>query len=161
MVLKAGVSSNLVHLSEEEKSTFEKHQNELHEAELERWFDLIKSAIGELSRSEFPRYVVEVCMLRITRPEPRMSFKELVDRLEALEARLSGGTVVASGGGGAGINRSTEAPSTTAKSIPAPKLMKAASKSDKPRLGSFGSGVEAKKALYGSGHHAVCKSLYG
>jgi DNA polymerase-3 subunit gamma/tau len=53
--------------------------------ELDRWFEMIKQALSNLSRVEFPRFVLEVLFLRITRQAPRMELDQLISRLESLE----------------------------------------------------------------------------
>lgn len=61
----------------------------LDQSELERWFDLLKYTCQEVSRVQFPRYLMEVTFLKITKKEQRVPISQLLDRLEKLEKSVT------------------------------------------------------------------------
>lgn len=74
-----------VAMPEDEKKRLSELCVDIDVQELERWFDLLKNAISSLSRVEFPRYVLEVTFIRITRQTARVSFAQLIEKIEQLE----------------------------------------------------------------------------
>jgi DNA polymerase-3 subunit gamma/tau len=90
LVLRSGAPEDLVRATPDELARMKGWLPELDERELERWFDLLKSALGEVGRAEFPRFLLEVAFLKMTRVETRFPLAQLADRLELLESRLSG-----------------------------------------------------------------------
>ncbi|MEZ4705339.1 MAG: DNA polymerase III subunit gamma/tau [Bdellovibrionota bacterium] len=92
LLLKAGVSSDLIAMSEEELAWLREKAQASSESELERWFDLLKNAISWMGRVEFPRYLLEVTFIRMTRKLHDLPITDLLDRLEQLEKKISTGT---------------------------------------------------------------------
>lgn len=99
-----------VALPQDEQKRLSDFANSLAVEELERWFELIKNALSGLSRVEFPRYLLELTFIRITRKRERMSFQTLMDRMEALEKNQRHGAPA-----------SSPKPSTTASQASAPQ----------------------------------------
>jgi|GEM_PF-6907410 len=58
--------------------------------EIERWFDLIKDTLYQLSRVEFPRYLIEALFVRVTRKVSHHAYAALIEKLEVLEKNLRG-----------------------------------------------------------------------
>ncbi len=92
LVLRTGAAESLVSATSDELAELKKWAGEVSELELERWFDLLRYAAGDVSRVEFPRYVMEVTFLRITRNEPHLPIQTILDRLESLEKRTGSST---------------------------------------------------------------------
>ncbi|HSA20996.1 MAG TPA: DNA polymerase III subunit gamma/tau, partial [Myxococcota bacterium] len=94
-------------------------------AEALRWhqvFDVLLRAAEELARSPFPRLILETALLRLVTLESAVGLDSLVQRLEALAARVGGGG--GPGGGGTGTARTGEkterrAPPANAQAVPA------------------------------------------
>lgn len=95
LVLKAGGKETLVRATGPEREQLKTWAHALSEEELERWFDLLRGALSGLSRTEFPRYLLEITFLKLTRKKARVPAGELIQRLESLEKRLSKSTTVA------------------------------------------------------------------
>jgi DNA polymerase-3 subunit gamma/tau len=60
-------------------------------ADLQRWFRILLEALDELSRSPYPRLVLEMAVVRMATLTPLVPIDQLVARLEALERRGGGG----------------------------------------------------------------------
>ncbi|MFH1016670.1 MAG: DNA polymerase III subunit gamma/tau [Pseudomonadota bacterium] len=88
LVLKGGADERIVKATADEREHLKKLASGVEEAEIERWFDLLKGALLEIGRTDFPRFLVEVNFLKITRQSPRIPLSELTGRLERLEAKL-------------------------------------------------------------------------
>ena len=115
LVLKSGAEVKLIQAAPDELAQLQTWAAKAGEAEIERWFDLLRHATESIGRSEFPRYVIEVAFLKAARDEPRIPLSSLVDRLESLEKRL-GGNISANPGSGREV---VSAPKTTpSKTIP-------------------------------------------
>jgi DNA polymerase-3 subunit gamma/tau len=93
LILKSGAPESLVRATEDELSRMRGWSGELDEAELERWFDILKGAQNDIGRAEFPRFLMEVAFLKMARTENRFPLAQLVDRLDLLESKLSGKVV--------------------------------------------------------------------
>ncbi len=94
LILKSGANDRLIRLTKEELQRLKDFAQKLSEAELERWFDLLRFSISDIGRVAFPRYVMEVTFLKITREEARIPLSQLTERLEALEKKLSENPIV-------------------------------------------------------------------
>lgn len=90
VVLKATQESKLLNSTPDEISRMQAWVGKLELNELERWFELLKYACQEVSRVQFPRYLMEVTFLKITKKEPRIPISQLLDRLEKLEKGMGG-----------------------------------------------------------------------
>lgn len=89
LVLKSGAPEELVRATPDELHRMKEWLGELQEEEVERWFDLLRGVLNEVGRSEFPRFLMEVTFLKMTRSETRLPLTQLVDRLELLESKLA------------------------------------------------------------------------
>lgn len=87
IVYKHSPKKELLALSPDELSLVEKWIPSIETEELERWFDLVKSALMSMGRVEFPRYVIEVTFLKITRKSRRVSVQGLLDKLDEMEGK--------------------------------------------------------------------------
>ncbi|MFH1262792.1 MAG: DNA polymerase III subunit gamma/tau [Pseudomonadota bacterium] len=90
LVLKGGGNDELVRATPDELARMKGWLTDLNEAELERWFDLLRLALNDVGRSEHPRFLMEATFLKMTRTETRLPLSELVGRLELLESRIAG-----------------------------------------------------------------------
>ncbi|MCB0271749.1 MAG: DNA polymerase III subunit gamma/tau [Bdellovibrionales bacterium] len=91
VILKTCGDVKWLTLPDDEKLRLQKYAQDASIQELERWFDLLKNVISSLSRVEFPRYVIEVAFIRITRPTQKIPFDEILGKIEQLEKKLSQG----------------------------------------------------------------------
>ncbi|MCC7460542.1 MAG: hypothetical protein IT286_04480, partial [Proteobacteria bacterium] len=89
IVYKHSPKKELVALSPDELSLIEGWIPKVESEELERWFDLIKGALMSLGRIEFPRYVIEVTFLKITRNSKRVMIQDLLNKLDQMEGKPS------------------------------------------------------------------------
>jgi|JI10StandDraft_1071094.scaffolds.fasta_scaffold232501_2 DNA polymerase-3 subunit gamma/tau len=87
IVYKHSPKKELVALSPDEIALLEGWLPKIETEELERWFDLIKSALMSMGRVEFPRYVIEVTYLKITRKSKQVMIQGLLDRLDQMEGK--------------------------------------------------------------------------
>jgi DNA polymerase-3 subunit gamma/tau len=90
IVYKHSPKKELVALSPDEIALLEGWIPNIESEELERWFDLIKSALMSMGRVEFPRYVIEVTYLKITRKSKQVMIQGLLDRLDKMEGKTGG-----------------------------------------------------------------------
>lgn len=124
LLLRAGADAKLVHATEEERKTLATWARQVDEAELERWFDLLKIAAADVSRVEFPRYVIDVTFLKATRVIPRIPLSEIVERLEAVTSGKPSvrptSTTPVSGGGPVRMPPTPTAPASGAAPSAAP-----------------------------------------
>jgi DNA polymerase III subunit gamma/tau len=90
LVLKGGAPEELIRATPDEIGRLKEWMIALDEAELERWFDLLRMVLNDIGRAEFPRFLMEVAFLKMTRIETRLPLSELMGRLELLESKLSG-----------------------------------------------------------------------
>ena len=65
--------------------------------ELELMIRILQQAEGEMRRAAQPRFLLEMALIRLTEIRQLQGLGEILDRLVALEARLAGGGVAASG----------------------------------------------------------------
>ncbi|MBI5548517.1 MAG: DNA polymerase III subunit gamma/tau [Deltaproteobacteria bacterium] len=79
-------------LADSEKKAVLALAQEADPAQLARLFDLVQSSIWDVSRAAQPRLAMEVALLKCIHLAPGTSVSELAARLEALAARLGGGT---------------------------------------------------------------------
>ncbi|MCB0326416.1 MAG: hypothetical protein KDD52_02245, partial [Bdellovibrionales bacterium] len=92
ILIQNDIGSDLIKAGQEELDWLSAQAEKVASAELERWFDLIKYALGVLGRVEFPRYLLEVTFIRITRKLTSFPLTELLNRLEKLESKLPQGS---------------------------------------------------------------------
>ncbi|MGC4123052.1 MAG: DNA polymerase III subunit gamma/tau [Myxococcales bacterium] len=87
-------------LADSEKKAVLALAQEADPAQLARLFDLVHGSIWEVSRAAQPRLAMEVALLKCIHLAPGSSISELAARLEAVSARLAGGTAPAVADGG-------------------------------------------------------------
>lgn len=85
-------------------------QRDVPPADLQRWFRILLEALDEVSRSPYPRLVLEMAIVQMATLAPLVPLDQLVARLEALE-RGGGGD----GGRGARFLRSAPAPAPSGR----------------------------------------------
>lgn len=66
-------------------------QRDVPPADLQRWFRILLDALDEVSRSPYPRLVLEMAVVQMATLAPLVPLDQLVARLEALERRGGGG----------------------------------------------------------------------
>lgn len=85
MILKATGKNELLHASADEINKMQLWVAALELEEIERWFAILKSAYLEVSRVQFPKYLLEMSFLQITYRQERIALSSLLSRLEKLE----------------------------------------------------------------------------
>jgi DNA polymerase-3 subunit gamma/tau len=65
-------------------------QRDVPPADLQRWFRILLEALDEVSRSPYPRLVLEMAIVQMATLAPLVPLDQLVARLEALERRGGG-----------------------------------------------------------------------
>ena len=65
-------------------------QRDVPQADLQRWFRILLEALDEVSRSPYPRLVLEMAIVQMATLAPLVPLDQLVSRLEALERRGGG-----------------------------------------------------------------------
>ncbi|MEZ4845605.1 MAG: DNA polymerase III subunit gamma/tau [Bdellovibrionota bacterium] len=118
IVYKHSPKKELVALSPDELSLIEGWIPKVEVEELERWFDLVKGALMSLGRIEFPRYVIEVTFLKITRNSKRVMIQDLLNKLDQMEG--STGTSTKTSGQAAAPSPSSPKVSVPVTSASAP-----------------------------------------
>lgn len=93
MVLKAfpeerAGESELVDLPEDEIQELSRRVEKFSLEEIQSLFRALLDAHDEAARSAFPRLVLEMTLIRAARRRPIFSIEEVLERLEAMEARL-------------------------------------------------------------------------
>jgi len=93
--------------------------------DVQRIFKLLLEADEEIGRSSNPKLVLEMAVVRLAMLEPLLPMEEIVEKLEAIEARLGGGPSAAGGGGierAAGQGRpASRGPASAAPVAPRPE----------------------------------------
>jgi len=82
--------------SEVEELTAAKH--DVPPADLQRWFRILLEALDEISRSPYPRLVLEMSVVQMATLAPLVPIDQLLTRLEALERGGGGGAAPPAGG---------------------------------------------------------------
>jgi DNA polymerase-3 subunit gamma/tau len=67
--------------------------------DVQRIFKLLLEADEEIGHSSHPKLVLEMVVVRLAMLEPLLPIDDIVEKLEALEARIGGGSPAAGGGG--------------------------------------------------------------
>ena len=91
-VLAVAGPQALADLSASEVGELTAAQRDVPAADLQRWFRILLEALDEISRSPYPRLVLEMAVVQMATLAPLVPIDQLVARLEAIER----------GGGGAG-----------------------------------------------------------
>jgi DNA polymerase-3 subunit gamma/tau len=115
-VLAVAGRQALADLSSTEVDELEAGQRGVPAADLQRWFRILLDGLDEISRSPYPRLVLEMAVVQMATLAPLVPLDELVSRLEALER--GGGDDGGARGGGRPL-RTVTAPAAT-RSAPAP-----------------------------------------
>ena len=91
-------ADSLVSLVEEEKQQAKELASSTDVLELQRVFSSLSLLVEDVGRSGTPRTVLEMGLVRLATRPPLKQVSELLARLDALEARLSGGPPPSGGG---------------------------------------------------------------
>ncbi|MCS6884302.1 MAG: DNA polymerase III subunit gamma/tau [Acidobacteriota bacterium] len=99
LVLKTlGADRELLPASDDELDNYRRQAELFTLADLVRLFSLLVNIEDEMRSSTQPRYNLEIGLIRLAQAARLRSLEELVERLEALESRLSGLAVAESAG---------------------------------------------------------------
>ena len=90
-VLAVAGPQALADLSPREIEELGAAQRDVPQADLQRWFRILLDALDEVSRSPYPRLVLEMAVVQMATLAPLVPLDQLVTRLEALERRGGGG----------------------------------------------------------------------
>jgi len=82
-------------VTEETRERLREQANQLPEPTVLRLIDLLAIAVDDLRQGGDPRLPLELALVKVTRPQADLSRDSLAHRLELLEARPHGGTLVA------------------------------------------------------------------
>ena len=114
-VLAVAGPQALADLGQREVDELAEAQRDVPQADLQRWFRILLEALDEVSRSPYPRLVLEMAVVQMATLAPLVPLDQLVARLEALERRGGGDD-----GRGARILRPTSPGTPPPRSAAAP-----------------------------------------
>lgn len=103
-VLAVAGPQALVDLTAVEVDELVEAQRDVPPSDLQRWFRILLEALDEISRSPYPRLVIEMAVVQMATLAPLVPLDQLVVRLEALE-RGGGGAAGPTGSAGGRIAR--------------------------------------------------------
>jgi len=103
-VLAVAGPQAVVDLTAVEVEELAEAQRDVPPNDLQRWFRILLEALDEISRSPYPRLVIEMAVVQMATLAPLVPLDQLVARLEALE-RGGGGAAGPAGPGGGRIAR--------------------------------------------------------
>jgi len=86
--------AGLLDLPEEEVSRLLPEVDKFSREELHAYFRALLTAHDEVARSSFPRLVLEMTLTKLARRKPILSIQDVLEKLQAMEARLAGGEPV-------------------------------------------------------------------
>jgi DNA polymerase-3 subunit gamma/tau len=89
-VLAVAGPQALADLAAREIEELTEAQRDVPPADLQRWFRILVEALDEVSRSPYPRLVLEMAIVQMATLTPLVPLDQLVARLEALERRGGG-----------------------------------------------------------------------
>lgn len=114
LVVKSGItSSELLGVIDVEVNKLQKLAQQFSEEDLTRCFHLLAETEKEVKDSPYPRFQLEVGLVKLAHITRLRTLDELINRLEELEARVSGG-----GNRSSGITTNSQAPSVQPASTP-------------------------------------------
>jgi DNA polymerase-3 subunit gamma/tau len=121
----AGADSALVELEGDERTQAQKIVDAHTPQEIERAFSGLSKLVDEVARSNSPKIVLEMGLVRLADRPPLQPIGELIAKLETIHGRLLGGTGSSRPGSGGFVNSSAKTPSqrensTAAKQISSP-----------------------------------------
>jgi DNA polymerase III subunit gamma/tau len=94
LVIKAGlVSSEVVGIAETEITLLKKLSDKFSEEDLVRFFHLLTDIEKQIKDSPQPRFQLEIGLVKIAHSTRLRALDEVIQRLEELESRLSGGAI--------------------------------------------------------------------
>jgi DNA polymerase-3 subunit gamma/tau len=99
-----GAETEVLELSREEKACLAEQVQDVGREELQRYADILLAEEESVRKSGNPRLTLETILVRMAYLEPLLPIEQVLERLERMESRLSGGP--REGGGG---NRSASA----------------------------------------------------
>jgi DNA polymerase-3 subunit gamma/tau len=88
---RAGDRAGLLDLPDEEVAQLLPRAEKFSREELHTYFRILLEAHDEIARSPFPKLVLEMTLTRLARKKPILSIQEVLEKLQTMEARLSGG----------------------------------------------------------------------
>jgi DNA polymerase-3 subunit gamma/tau len=107
LVVKSGIlSSDILGVADVEISRLKELSQLFSEEDLVRCFHLLAETEKEIKDSPHPRFQLEIGLVKLTHAARLRTLDELINRLEELEARLTGG-IGGSSGGGSGLSKSS------------------------------------------------------
>ncbi|NPU85142.1 MAG: DNA polymerase III subunit gamma/tau [Syntrophaceae bacterium] len=109
LVKVLGAETEVLELSPEEKSRLAEQVQDVGREELQRYADMLLAEEENVRKSGNPRLTLETILIRMAYLEPLLPIGQVLERLERMESRLSGGP-----GGGGGGNRPSGAREETA-----------------------------------------------
>lgn len=89
----------VVHIAKSPETLLDLPRNEIDELieqskgfdfrQVQQWFNVLLQSDGDLSRSTFPKLILEMALLKMVDIQPVVPLDEILDRLDALAERLS------------------------------------------------------------------------
>jgi DNA polymerase-3 subunit gamma/tau len=113
LVKVLGEETEVLELSREEKARLAEQVKDVGREDLQRYADILLAEEENVRKTGNPRLTLETILVRMAYLEPLLPIEQMLDRLERMESRLSGGP--REGGGGAGtatVRRETAAGGT-------------------------------------------------
>jgi DNA polymerase-3 subunit gamma/tau len=121
LVVKSGiVSSDILGVADVEITRLKELSRFFSEEDLVRCFHLLAETEKEIKDSPHPRFQLEIGLVKLTHAARLRTLDELINRLEELEARLSGGPGGSSGEGSDFSKTSVRAPQSSPSTVQPP-----------------------------------------
>jgi DNA polymerase III subunit gamma/tau len=115
----AGFDSELVQLPETEADELKRLGEYFSEQDLLRFFQILTKTEEDIRNSSQPRFQLEIGLVRMAQARRLFLLEEALSRIEALEAKLSGGGATPSPAQGSSGERPQRAPESARSSTPA------------------------------------------
>jgi DNA polymerase-3 subunit gamma/tau len=109
VVLLVPEAGDQLHLPDYEMDALRQQVEQLSAEDLHLWFDLLTAAEEDIRRTQYPRYMLEMLLVKMARLDRTQDLTDLVDRIQAI--RRAGAAVAETSGEEAeSVNRSSTAP---------------------------------------------------
>jgi DNA polymerase-3 subunit gamma/tau len=113
LVKVLGEETEVLELSREEKARLAEQVKDVGREDLQRYADILLAEEENVRKTGNPRLTLETILVRMAYLEPLLPIEQMLDRLERMESRLSGGPREGGGGDGtATVRRETAAGGT-------------------------------------------------